>query len=162
MSLQALSLWLEGTAVARFMVWSWWAWPLAECLHFVGLALLIGTVGLFDLRLLGFAKELPPVLLHRLVACGLAGFTLSAFTGVLFLSSIPAQYLGNPAFWAKAILLVIAGINVALFHLAVGTEVWTLGPGDDAPPLARALAAISLGLWFAILFAGRLIAFYKP
>ena len=28
-----------------------WGWPLAESLHFIGLSLLVGTVGLFDLVL---------------------------------------------------------------------------------------------------------------
>ena len=36
-----------------------WLWPVCETLHFMGMVLLIGTVGLFDLRMLGFAKGLP-------------------------------------------------------------------------------------------------------
>ena len=47
--LDGLRLWLEATAVSRFMNWSWWAWPVNESLHFVGLTLLFGTVGVFDL-----------------------------------------------------------------------------------------------------------------
>jgi len=36
-----------------------WLWPLCESLHFLGLSLLIGTAGFFDLRLLGFMKGVP-------------------------------------------------------------------------------------------------------
>jgi len=159
---ESLRLWLEGTAVSQFMNWSWWAWPVAECIHFVGLALLIGTVGLFDLRLLGMAKGLPPALLHRLVPFGIAGFGLSVATGVLFFTGIPGMYMGNPAFWWKVAFLLTAGVNVLVFHRVVGKRVEALGPQDAAPPLARVLAALSLGLWIAVLVAGRMIAFYKP
>ena len=36
-----------------------WLWPLCESLHFLGLCLLIGAAGFFDLRLLGFMKGVP-------------------------------------------------------------------------------------------------------
>ena len=44
-----------------------WAWPLTEIVHFVGLTLLVGIVGMFDLRLLGVAKSLPVAPLSRLL-----------------------------------------------------------------------------------------------
>ena len=37
----------------------WWEWPIAESLHFIGLSMLIGTVGVFDLRLMGLGKQIP-------------------------------------------------------------------------------------------------------
>ena len=42
-----------------------WGWPAVESLHFIGLSLLIGTVGLFDLRMMGLAKGIPMSALHR-------------------------------------------------------------------------------------------------
>jgi hypothetical protein len=160
--METLRLWLEGTAVSHFMNWSWWAWPTAESLHFIGLALLIGTVGVFDLRLIGVAKDLPPALLQRLVPWGIGGFGLSVVTGALFFSGIPGMYMGNPAFWIKIVLLLAAGTNVIVYYRFVGDRVAALGAGESAPPLARALGAISLALWISILIAGRMIAFYKP
>ena len=58
--LQALEVTLEsvatpGCAVRR----SVWGWPVLESLHFIGMSVLIGTIGLFDLRLLGFARGVP-------------------------------------------------------------------------------------------------------
>jgi hypothetical protein len=161
-SLESLRVWLESTAVSELMNWSWWAWPVAESLHFVGLALLIGTVGLFDLRLLGVAKSIPPAALHRLVPWGIAGFVISLSTGLLFFSGIPGMYFYNPAFQAKVVLLLAAGLNVAVFYLTVSRRVTTLAAGESAPLPARLIAGFSLALWIAVLFAGRLIAFYKP
>ena len=65
-----LEIWLKSTTLAQIMH-TWWAWPTAESLHFFGLSLLMGTVGLFDLRLLGFAKQIPLPALHRLIPWGI-------------------------------------------------------------------------------------------
>ena len=153
---------IEATALSRFMNFSWWAWPTAESLHFVGLTLLIGTVGIFDLRLVGFVRAVPPAALHRLVRWGVGGFALSLTTGVLFFFGIPGMYLRNPAFFWKIGLLALAGVNVAVFYLTVAARVDRVEPGVQVPPLARAIGGLSLVLWIGVLCAGRLIAFYKP
>jgi hypothetical protein len=59
----------QSTGIYGFMN-SAWGWPIAESLHFVGLCLIIGTVGVFDLRLMGLAKATPLKALHRLVPLG--------------------------------------------------------------------------------------------
>ena len=161
-ALEALRVFLESTWLSSFMNWSPWAWPVAECLHFVGLSLLIGTVGVFDLRLLGLMKGLSPRLLHRLVPWGIAGFALSFVTGLLFFSGIPGMYIDNPAFKAKLVLLALAGLNVLVYDRVASRHVEALGPDDAMPLSARVLGACSLLLWVGVLFAGRLVAFYKP
>ena len=67
--------WLGDLVIA----WSW-LWPIAEMLHFLGLAVLIGVTGLFDLRMLGVAKGVPPSALHRLMPWALAGFAARSTT----------------------------------------------------------------------------------
>ena len=62
----------QATGIYAFMN-SPWGWPIAESIHFFGLCLLIGTVGLFDLRMMGFANEITLAELHRLVPIGVAG-----------------------------------------------------------------------------------------
>lgn len=66
--------WLARTDVTTLVRHSAWAWAVLEIVHFLGLSLLLGTVGLFDLRLMGYAKAIPPKALHRLVPLGVAGF----------------------------------------------------------------------------------------
>ncbi len=48
--------WIVSTRLSWFVTEYRWVWPIAESVHFCGLTLLAGTVGLFDLRVLGFAK----------------------------------------------------------------------------------------------------------
>jgi hypothetical protein len=162
MSLDTLRLWLEGTALSERVNWSSWVWPLCECLHFLGFTLLIGTVGLFDLRVLGMARDLPPGTFDRLLRWGVAGFALCLGTGILFFVGIPGGYIDNPAFRLKLLFLALAGSNVLLFSRTVSERVEGLAPGETAPAAARCMAGISLFLWIAVLCAGRMIAFYKP
>ena len=138
-----------------------WLWPIMESLHFIGMSVLVGTVGLFDLRLLGFARGVPYAAFHRLIPLGVAGFALNAVTGICFLTAYPDQYLYNAAFQIKVALFLLAGVNVVLFYAGTFTALRTLGP-DDPPPLrARLAGAVSLGAWIGVMAAGRLLTFFR-
>ncbi len=139
-----------------------WGWPSVESLHFIGLCLLIGAVGLFDLRMLGLAKGVPIGAFHRLVPWGVGGYALNVATGVLFLTSAPDQYLYNPAFQVKLALMAVAGLNVLFFYRFVFRRVTGSLAGDQAPVSAKVAAGVSLGCWIGIIVCGRLITYYRP
>jgi hypothetical protein len=139
-----------------------WGWPAMETLHFMGLSMLIGTVGLFDLRMLGLAKGIRMSALHKLVPWGIAGYALNVMTGMMFVMSAPDQYLFNPAFQTKLGLMAIAGINVAFFYRSVFGPVKGVAAGAGAPRAAKVAAAISLSCWIGIIVCGRLITYYRP
>src|SRR5690606_22734377 len=103
-----------------------WGWPAVESLHFIGLALLMGSVGLFDFRLLGVAPAIPTAALHKLIPWGVFGFILNLFTGMLFFVSDPGQYLYNPAFQLKMLCILIAGLNMLLFYTSMKTDMFRL------------------------------------
>ena len=144
-----------------------WAWPLAETFHFIGLCLLIGIVGLFDLRILGVAKGLPLASLKRLLPWGVFGFVLCLITGGLFVLGIGANLYDDNAYdviardeflQLKLLFILLAGLNLLAFYLTgMSRAVDTLGKGDDAPPLAKVIAATSLFLWIGVVMFGRLI-----
>ena len=56
------------------MTFSKWWWTFMMAMHFIGLIMIVGTVGLLDVRIMGFFKQLPvaPVA-SRLLPWGLAG-----------------------------------------------------------------------------------------
>jgi hypothetical protein len=147
--------------IARLMHTAW-GWPVAESLHFVGLSLLIGTVGLFDLRLLGLGRRIPIAALHRLIPWGLAGFGINAVSGIAFLLAEPDQYVYNPSFHLKVLFIAAAGLNALTFYLTTYRKVAANGAPADAPPAAKAMAAASLSLWVGVIIAGRLLTFYRP
>ena len=139
-----------------------WGWPIIESLHFFGLCLLIGTVGLFDLRMMGFSKEVSLRELHKLVPFGICGYLLNVVTGTMFLSSAPDQYLYNPAVQSKLFFMLIAGINMMFFYATTARYV---NSADAAAPIvsrAKIMAIISLGCWCAVIICGRLITYYRP
>ena len=158
--------WLRWPSLEVFMGFPW-AWPLCETLHFIGLCLLVGIVGMFDLRVLGIAKGLPLASLKRLLPWGVFGFVLCLTTGGLFVGGLGANLVGVNAFdvimrdiWLqlKLIFIFLAGINLLAFYLTgMARAVDTLGPADDAPLLAKAIAGTSLFLWLGVIVFGRLI-----
>ena len=139
-----------------------WGWPIAECFHFIGLCLLFGSVGLFDLRMLGVARGVQLRALHRLIPYGLCGFAISITTGLLFVMTTPDQYLHNPAFLTKLSLMLLAGINMVFFYAIASRSVWLTG-ADDLPPLtARIFGAVSLACWLGVMTCGRVITAFRP
>ncbi len=144
--------------VAELMTTSKWWWAFMMDMHFVGLALLIGAVGIFDLRMLGFAKQIPISSVHRLLPWAMLGFGINLITGILAFTGMDQYYTYDWAFWLKMLAILLLGLNAAAFYLTNAFySVENLGPGDDAPPLAKFIAATSLFLWFAVITLGRYI-----
>lgn len=139
-----LYLWIRSTPISWVMNNIPWAWPLCESMHFIGLSMLVGTVGFFDLRLLGFARRVPIAALHRLIPIGVAGFAI------------------NAAFQVKVAFFLIAGVNVAVFYLTMFRSIREVGPGQQAPLVARLIGGVSLCSWIGVMTAGRLLTFYRP
>jgi hypothetical protein len=151
----------QPSPIADFMHTAW-AWPTVESLHFLGLCMLIGCIGTFDLRLLGVARRVPIAAMHRLIPWGIAGFALNVTTGTLFLVSESDQYIYNPSFHLKLMFLAIAGTNAGLFYVTSWRRVFTSEATLDAPRRAKVIAAISLCAWIGVIICGRLLTFYRP
>jgi uncharacterized membrane protein len=144
------------------MTYNKWWWAFMMDLHFLGLVLLIGTVGALDLRIMGFARQLPLGPLHRLVPWALAGFGTNVVTGLLAFIGMPEFYTLDYAFWVKLLAILLLGVNAAAFYLTgVFGGVKDLGPGEDAPLSAKLVAASSLILWFTVIILGRYIQYYQ-
>ena len=77
-TLAGLSLvaWLPTTTLGHAMITQPWLWAICETLHFVGLALLIGTAGVFDLRLLGLLRRVSLSLVMDLRGWAALGLTI--------------------------------------------------------------------------------------
>jgi hypothetical protein len=158
--MQPFAVWLASTRLSGFVTGHSWVWPACETLHFMGLALLIGNVGLLDLRLLGVAKQLPLVPLSRFVRWAVLGFVINLLTGIMFFAGNPFQYINNVAFGWKIAFIMLAGVNVLLFYVTgVFRKVEALRPGDDAPISAKIIAAASLFLWVGVMYMGRMLPY---
>ena len=151
--------WLRATPVSQAIVYQIWIWPLCETLHFIGLTMVIGIAGFFDLRLVGWFRQIPVDDVRELMPVALTGFLINLTTGAIFFIGHPEQYSHNPAWWWKVAFLSLAGINALVFQLAVGKTTVGLRPGADTPAAAKAIGAVSLISWFAVLYFGRMLPF---
>jgi len=143
---------LETSRVAEAMRESVWAYPLLETVHIASFAALIGSVLLFELRVFGVARAVGVVPLARLaLRTAIIAFVCAAISGVLLFIPSAQELAAHPAFLAKLVLILVVGLNAAVFHLRGGVR------GHDA--LARLQAMASLVLLLAVLAAGRLIAY---
>ena len=151
--------WLRATSLSQAIVFKIWIWPLCETLHFIGLALVIGIAGFFDLRLMGFFRQISVDDARELMPLAVIGFLFNLITGAIFFIGHPEQYAHNPAWWWKVGFLAVAGLNALIFQVAVGRQTVGLPAGTDTPISAKTIGAVSLISWFAVLYFGRMLPF---
>lgn len=157
--LDSLVTWLQSTSLSHTIVYVTWIWPLAETLHFVGLALVLGIAGFFDVRLMGFFRQIPVRAARELMPYAMFGFALNLVTGLAFFIGHPEQYVHNIAWWLKVASLAIAGGNALAFELIAASTAVPLGAGEDTPMRAKAIGLISLVAWVSVLYWGRMLPF---
>jgi hypothetical protein len=144
------------SAIGEIAVFSPWAWPAAEAVHFLGLALSLGVLLAVNLRILGAMKQIAFADVHRLLPWGMLGFGANLITGMFFVVGQPGQYaLSAPFFW-KIVFLMIAGAN--FLYLTVFKKPW-VADAVDATIADKAMAVSSLAAWLAVLYAGRMLPF---
>jgi hypothetical protein len=161
MSLLGVMEWLASTSWSIALHESLYMYPLIESTHVLTLGLFVGLAVMFDLRLLGLAMRRVPVseVAARLLPWTKAGFVVMVITGMLLFYAIPVRSYQSVFFRIKVTMLLLAGLNVWLFHSRVGRSIteWDLAP--VTPPAARMAAVVSLVLWAGIVVAGRMIAY---
>ena len=148
---------LDASALAAAMRGSTWLYPIVEIVHIVGFSVLVGSVAMFDLRVLGFARSVPVHAAGRmLLPWSAACMFVIVPAGLLLFSTQPHELSINQVFQLKLILIALAGLNALSFHLGVYRKAATWNV--IAPALARLHAAASLGLWIGVISCGRLLA----
>lgn len=158
---ESAAKWMSTTTVGQQMVLQPWLWPACETLHFIGLALLVGAAGVFDLRLLGLIRRASLAAVMELRLWAGLGLGINLITGLMFFAGAPDQYVHNPAWWWKVAFILIAGLNILTFELNPRTKalVETIGPGDNTPLRFKVAGGMSLFSWFAVLYFGRMLPF---
>lgn len=152
--------WLQTTPFATGVADTLWAYPVLETMHTLGMAMLIGALGLINLRVLGFKSELPLVGTQALLPLAWLGFTFNAISGTALFTSDAVYFFSSYTFRIKLLLIVLGGINAALLGRRIFREPAAAG-GRAASAGTKWIAALSLVFWFGAIVAGRLIA-YTP
>jgi hypothetical protein len=151
-------IWLESLPVSAHIGESWW-FPFLESIHVLTATFLVGSILMVDLRLVGLAARGYSVrrIVWEVVPWTYAASAFSVVTGVGLFMTRATHYVANPAFQIKMVLLVLAGINMAVFHLITARGIERSDEVGVITSASRFAGACSLLLWIGILLAGRWI-----
>ncbi len=145
---------LEHSGLGHLARHSAWTFTIANVLHVLGAALVLGGIAVFDVQVLlrrGWVAAQTGRVAIPLAAFGLM---LQIPTGLVLLAAEASALGRNPAFYAKLAFIALGVLNLALVHLRFRGSLRM-----EVPDEARAFAAVSLLAWTATLAAGRMIAY---
>lgn len=152
--------WLQGTTLALSIAESAWLFPAVECVHVLGIALVVGSISIVDLRLLGWSSKSISVtrLSDDVLPWTWMAFGVAAIAGAVLFTSNATGYYANIAFRLKMLVMLLAGLNMLVFQRITlrGVQHWDSG---TPPATARAAGALSLVLWIGVVGFGRWIGF---
>ena len=163
MGILRLCAWLESTQVAGAIRESTWLFPTIETIHVLSIVLVVGSIAMFDLRLLDLASRDRSVteVYDDVMPWTRASFVCAVIAGSLLFSSSATKYYANIPFRLKMLTLLLAGINTAYFEFWTrrGIAAWDRAP--RTPRAAKLAGGISLVLWITVVACGRWIGFTK-
>lgn len=159
--IQEILHWLYQTPWANTVRTGHNVFPLIESIHVVAFATVVGSILYVDLRLIGLTSRARPLsaLAHEVLPLTWGAFGLTVLSGAALFSANAPIYFENPAFRLKMLLILLAGINMLIFHTITYRSIrqWdcTLPP----PWAGRLAGVISIVLWIGSITCGRLIGF---
>lgn len=161
MSLFELCQWIEQTPTSVGIRESLYAFPLIEMTHVLALAISVGAIMWFDLRLMGLTMRNERVsdVFGSFKPWMAMGFTVMFVSGFLLFWSHAEECYSNTYFRLKVLFLLLAALNILIYHFTIDRRIqeWDKAP---VPPIgARSAGLLSLVLWMAIMTAGRLMAY---
>jgi hypothetical protein len=156
-----LCQWIADTRVGRGILESTLTFPIIEGFHLIGIALSVGLLCWFDLRLLGLVFTDQPVskVWKSVMPFSVAGFGLMFVTGGLLFWAEAVTAYDSVHFWIKIGMILLAAVNAAYFEFVTHRSIASWD-NDAAPPFpARMAGLVSLILWTAVIITGRTMAY---
>lgn len=151
---------IESTALGLAMRQSTWLYPAVETVHIIGLAILVGSIAVLDLRLMGLSRGLSvKKLAAHTLPWTVASFFLILPSGLMMFAAHATDFISNSVFALKMGLIFAAVANAAVFHVTVFRSAGAWDHDVMPPRAARASAALSLMLWLTVIACGRLLAY---
>jgi len=137
------------------------AWGIVEGSHLLFAMLFFGCILVFDARLLGitFRDVKISEVSEKLLPFTVISMTILLASGVFVFFSKPQDYYHNIWFRIKMVLLLVAVINVYIFHKIVQKNQAEWDSAASPPTKAKMSAVISLTCWVLVIGCGRLIAY---
>ncbi len=159
--LHTLAQFVSNWPLAQYIAESSWAFPTFESIHVIAIVTVIGTIAVMDLRLLGVASANSAVteMSRDTLPWTWGAFIVAFITGSLLFISKANDYTVNPFFLWKMVMVVIAGLNMAIFHLFTWRTVKTWDSDCEVPLGGKIAGGLSLAFWIIVVVLGRAIGF---
>ena len=150
--------WCSNTTTIVFIRDSSFGMPAVQSVHLVGLTMLLAAILVLNLRLasVGMMGDWSlPVIERQLRPWAWGGITFVLASGVVMFLGNPSKYLASAVFQFKMASLTLAMLcQFGLFRGFFRSE-----PGVRRRSTKIVVAGLLLTLWFAVGWAGRMIAF---
>lgn len=152
---------LQDTKLGVAVRESTWLFPTVECLHVLAITLVVGSIVMMDLRLLGVSSRKLTVahMANEVLPWTRASFVAAVLTGGTLFTSNAVKYAANTPFQIKMLLIVLAGINMLVFHLIIYRKVHRWNENPRTPFYAKLAGGVSLLCWVGVVSCGRWIGF---
>ena len=155
--MESLFIAMESTAIAEYLRISRWGYAAVNTAHILGIALLVGPILSFNLHILGLWRNIPRIILARvLLPVATTGLVLAVTAGSLLFSVRALEYSGIVFFQIKILLVVLGTLSALQLHRTYGLSL----EGATEPRL-KLHAILSTLCWLGALVCGRLIAFVE-
>lgn len=155
------ALWLASTPPSVFIQeHNAWTIPAIQSVHIVGIALVMGSVLMIDLRILGLAwtDQTLRQTVSRFGPWLTGSLWLLLVTGLLMVVGEPVRELVTFSFWLKMALVAVGTVVAVAFQRALRRE----GRFEDTASRSgsiKTLAVVTFLVWICVIFLGRLIAY---
>lgn len=153
--------WLSETPLSVALRETFVLWPALEAAHVMSIMLFAGTIFMVDLRLLGVIFKKVPFseMDKRILPLTVAGLILLVITGIILVYSKPLVYYYSTFFRFKMVVILLAMVNIAVFHKKVQAGQANWDSDEKAPRAGQISAIISLVSWIVVIILGRMIAY---
>lgn len=151
---------LEQSALGQWVAYSPAGYYIMLAFHAIGLAMLVGSVTVIDLRLLGFVRGINEKAMAGLIKFAWFGLAVNVVSGIsLFTSEANKAFYSN-SFRVKILLMVCGVISTVVLNRTVLQPTFHKGGEAVSASNARAQAYLSLTLWLATIIVARLMSYW--
>ena len=143
---------LESLPFAMALREHGFAYTLVKGVHLFGIAMLVGSVVAFDLRVLGYGRTIPVTWLARhLLPLAVASLTFIIPTGLALFAANATVLQAQSAFMLKMIAIMGGAILAISFHTGPYKQIADWDTTVKAPVSARIMATLSALGWLTVL-----------
>lgn len=152
---------LEATDLGVIARESLYGFQILVAIHILGLIFSVGALLWVDLRMIGACLRDRPVseVYRALSKWFVPGFAVMALSGTALFAGFATSAFENPYFRVKIVVIALAGVNAAAFHVVLARVPASAASGGIPPAAVRYAGMLSLTFWAIVILCGRMMSY---